>query len=52
MRRLPGEGSCGGLFTANTMSTAIEVMGLSSPAMPLSRVDPRKADESRQAGGP
>ena len=47
----PGEGSCGGLFTANTMSTAIEVMGLSLPGdASLTAVDPRKADESRQAG--
>ena len=27
----PGQGSCGGMFTANTMSTAIEAMGLSLP---------------------
>ncbi len=27
----PGAGSCGGMFTANTMSAAIEVMGLSLP---------------------
>jgi dihydroxy-acid dehydratase len=27
----PGAGSCGGMFTANTMSSAIEVMGLSLP---------------------
>ena len=47
----PGEGSCGGLFTANTMSTAIEVMGLSLPGdASLTAVDPRKADESRLAG--
>ena len=27
----PGHGSCGGMYTANTMSTAIEAMGLSLP---------------------
>ena len=27
----PGAGSCGGMFTANTMSSAIEVMGMSLP---------------------
>lgn len=27
----PGEGACGGMYTANTMSTAIETMGLSVP---------------------
>ena len=47
----PGEGSCGGLFTANTMSTAIEIMGLSLPGdSSLTAVDPRKGEESRQAG--
>ena len=47
----PGEGSCGGLFTANTMSTAIEIMGLSLPGdSSLTAVDPRKGEESRLAG--
>ncbi len=47
----PGEGSCGGLFTANTMSTAIEIMGLSLPGdSSLTAVDPRKGDEARRAG--
>ncbi|MBA3710533.1 MAG: dihydroxy-acid dehydratase [Planctomycetes bacterium] len=27
----PGQGSCGGMYTANTMSSAIEAMGLSLP---------------------
>ncbi|MDV6343221.1 dihydroxy-acid dehydratase [Nitrosomonas sp. Is37] len=27
----PGAGACGGMFTANTMSSAIEVMGMSLP---------------------
>ena len=47
----PGEGSCAGLFTANTMSTAIEAMGMSLPgdaSMPA--IDPRKVDEAREAG--
>ena len=47
----PGEGSCAGLFTANTMSTAIEVLGLSLPGdASLPAVDPDKVDEARQAG--
>ena len=47
----PGEGSCAGLFTANTMSTAIEVMGMSLPGdASLTAVDPRKTDEARRAG--
>ena len=27
----PGEGACSGMFTANTMSTAIEALGMSLP---------------------
>jgi dihydroxy-acid dehydratase len=47
----PGEGSCAGLFTANTMSTAIEVLGMSLPGdASIPAVDPRKVEESRQAG--
>ncbi len=30
-RACPGKGSCGGMFTANTMSSAIEAMGMSLP---------------------
>ena len=30
-RAIPGSGSCGGMYTANTMSSAIEAMGLSLP---------------------
>jgi dihydroxy-acid dehydratase len=47
----PGEGSCAGLFTANTMSTAIEVMGLSLPGdASIPAIDPHKVEEARQAG--
>ena len=47
----PGEGSCAGLFTANTMSTAIEVMGMSLPGdASIPAIDPRKTDETRLAG--
>ena len=28
---IPGAGSCGGMYTANTMSSAIEAMGMSLP---------------------
>jgi dihydroxy-acid dehydratase len=28
---IPGEGSCGGMYTANTMASAIEALGLSLP---------------------
>jgi dihydroxy-acid dehydratase len=47
----PGEGSCAGLFTANTMSTAIEVMGMALPGdASIPAVDPRKQELARQAG--
>ena len=47
----PGEGSCGGMFTANTMSSAIEAMGLSLPgsASPAA-VDRRRDEFARQSG--
>ena len=47
----PGEGSCAGLFTANTMSTAVEALGMSLPRdASIPAVDPRKVEESRRAG--
>ena len=47
----PGEGSCAGLFTANTMSTAIEALGMSLPGdASIPATDPRKSELSRQAG--
>ena len=47
----PGEGSCAGLFTANTMSTAIEIMGMSLPGdASIPAIDPRKVEEARKAG--
>ena len=47
----PGEGSCAGLFTANTMSTAIEVMGMSLPGdASIPAIDPRKYEETLLAG--
>ena len=47
----PGEGSCAGLFTANTMSTSIEVMGMSLPGdASIPAIDPRKLGEARDVG--
>ena len=47
----PGEGSCAGLFTANTMSTAIEAMGMSLPRdASIPAIDPRKTEECGLAG--
>ena len=50
-RACPGEGSCAGLFTANTMSSAIEAMGMSLPGdASIPAIDPRKLGEARDAG--
>ena len=47
----PGEGSCAGLFTANTMSSAIEALGMSLPGdASIPAVDIRKTDECQLAG--
>jgi dihydroxy-acid dehydratase len=50
-RACPGEGACGGMFTANTMATAAEALGLSLPgtASPPA-VDRRREDDARAAG--
>ena len=47
----PGSGACGGMFTANTMASIGEALGLSLPgAASESNVDQRKAASSRAAG--
>ncbi len=47
----PGEGSCAGLFTANTMSSAIEALGMSLPGdASIPAVDIRKTDECQLIG--
>ena len=47
----PGEGSCGGLFTANTMASAIEALGMSLPgAASIPAVDKRRVTSSFEAG--
>jgi len=47
----PGPGACGGMYTANTMASAIEAMGMSLPySSSTPAVDPRKIEECRQAG--
>ncbi|MBL79003.1 MAG: dihydroxy-acid dehydratase [Nitrosomonadaceae bacterium] len=43
----PGAGSCGGMFTANTMSSAFEVMGMSLPySSTMAAEDQEKRDSS------
>src|SRR5882672_4643988 len=48
----PGAGSCGGMFTANTMSSAIEAMGLSLPfSSTMAAEDQEKADSAAESAG-
>jgi dihydroxy-acid dehydratase len=46
----PGFGSCGGMFTANTMSSAFEAMGMSLPySSTMSAEDEEKAESTAQS---
>ena len=46
-RACPGAGSCGGMYTANTMSAALEAMGLSLPySSTMAAEDAEKADSA------
>ena len=46
----PGAGSCGGMYTANTMSSAIEAMGLSLPySSTMAAEDKEKADSTAES---
>ena len=48
----PGAGSCGGMYTANTMSAAFEAMGMSLPgSSTLAAEDPAKADSAAASAG-
>lgn len=47
----PGAGACGGMYTANTMGSAIEAMGMSLPySSSIPAEDPAKLEECIQAG--
>ena len=47
----PGAGSCGGMYTANTMASAIEALGLSLPnSSAQAAISPEKRDDCRRAG--
>ena len=47
----PGAGACGGMYTANTMASAIEAMGMSLPySSSIPAEDPDKLDECQRAG--
>ncbi len=48
---IPGAGSCGGMYTANTMASAIEALGLSLPnSSAQNAISPAKLDDCRRAG--
>jgi len=48
---VPGPGACGGMYTANTMSSAIEAMGMSLPASSSNPAESdQKKHESHQVG--
>jgi len=48
---IPGPGSCGGMYTANTMASAIEAMGMSLPnSSAQTAVSSAKLEDCRQAG--
>ncbi|MFV2093207.1 MAG: dihydroxy-acid dehydratase, partial [Hyphomicrobiales bacterium] len=51
-RACPGPGACGGMYTANTMASAIEAMGMSLPySSSTPAVDAGKIEECRAAAG-
>ena len=48
---IPGPGSCGGMYTANTMASAIEAMGMSAPGSSAQNaVSRNKARDCAEAG--
>src|SRR6266700_1979779 len=49
-RACPGAGSCGGMYTANTMSSAIEAMGLSLPySSTMAAEDDEKLQDAKRS---
>lgn len=50
-KSIPGAGACGGMYTANTMASAIEALGMSLPfSASIPAEDPDKIDECHRAG--
>jgi dihydroxy-acid dehydratase len=48
---IPGPGSCGGMYTANTMASAVEALGLSLPNSSTQlAIGAEKKDDCRRAG--
>jgi dihydroxy-acid dehydratase len=47
----PGEGACGGMFTANTMASAVEALGMALPGSSAAPApDPRRDGFARRSG--
>ena len=47
----PGAGACGGMYTANTMSSAIEALGMTLPySSSIPATAPEKIEDCRRAG--
>jgi dihydroxy-acid dehydratase len=50
-RACPGKGSCGGMFTANTMSSVFEAMGMSLPySSTMAAEDSEKVESAARSG--
>jgi dihydroxy-acid dehydratase len=50
-RACPGKGSCGGMFTANTMSSVFEAMGMSLPhSSTMAAEDDEKGESAARSG--
>lgn len=50
-KAIPGPGSCGGMYTANTMASAIEALGMSLPGSSAQEaISSDKRDDCRRAG--
>src|SRR5699024_11558056 len=47
----PGEGACGGMYTANTMASAAEAMGISLPGSAAPPAPDRRRDDYARASG-
>jgi len=51
-RAIPGSGSCGGMYTANTMSSSFEALGMSLPyASTMANVESEVVESVRRAAG-
>src|SRR5512136_328073 len=50
-KAIPGAGACGGMYTANTMSSAFEAMGMSLPgSSTMAAEDAEKAESAHESG--